>query len=581
MELLDKYGHANTNEGVGVIADRNLRAKAKIIERLRKHPHWDEEQNAIILKSDYSRDFDRSKIAIFSSWIMSLREVAMESCNANAERGRMTERYHKGREQYRALKRVVMPDNYDGLLRLGELYTENIEISAWLDDIQINDNRWYDGYYLGDEYDKLMQYSFLIKVIDSVADEQSQLVTETTCAVVKNAFPNINCVVGQKCSKVVNAICRSMKIDAKLDYNAKFAQFADGCNPLHYETYTVISVNLLDYLTMSFGKNWASCHTIDIHNIRFGNGECHYHGMYCAGCLSYAVDRVSIILYTVDRAYDNPSEMWKADKIRRNMFYLDPDNGSILVQSRVYPDGRDGGETGIATQFRAIMQDIVATCWEIPNNWTLKKGTAHTGDYAIRDNDAVCYSDWTCYNDCSISFNKEFDSYERIVVGAAPICPVCGCEHTREDHLVCGDCDEDSNWIECDWCGHRFDPESDDHVYDEYGDRDYCCPRCAERNGCYHVLDCYDDYCWTSNPDIFWDDFAEEYYYDDDCEVTCEDGCQYRSEYNAEHAGYVQARNEDGYWVWVHEEETYGHFDGDLYTYEEEEEEEIPYEEVV
>ena len=320
---------------------------------------------------------------------------------------------------------------------------------------------------------------------------------------------------------------------------------------------------------MSFGNSWASCHTIDTENTRINNGTSHFHGEYCAGTLSYAGDNCTLLLYTVSKDYDNTSEMWKADKLRRCCFYVSP-KGEVLVQSRVYPDGRDGGDTGIAAQFRAIMQDVIAQCYNIPNNWTFKSGTGHVCQYTEQNYEAACYPDWTCYNDVNVSLNKEFTTYPKITIGVAPICPVCGNEHDRHDRLVCMDC---GDYVTCGWCDDEIRREDSDTIRDvNYEDSYYCCESCARNAGLHWITSAEE---WTSSDDIFEDPYDCNYYYDQEAEVITEDGTYYYSEYNAERDGFIEAETETGSFVWIRKDDAYEHSDGDWYTYEEEEEEEV------
>ena len=67
--LLSNYGHENTINGVSAITDTWDTEKHSLREHLRKHPHWNEEQQAIILKSEYSRDFNSGKIEEFRAWL--------------------------------------------------------------------------------------------------------------------------------------------------------------------------------------------------------------------------------------------------------------------------------------------------------------------------------------------------------------------------------------------------------------------------------------------------------------------------------------------------------------------------------
>jgi hypothetical protein len=321
---------------------------------------------------------------------------------------------------------------------------------------------------------------------------------------------------------------------------------------------------------MAFGRNYASCHTIDKKNTRKAPGN--YGGCYCSGTLSYALDESTMILYTVEKEYDNTRQMWKADKIRRCCFYVSP-NGNLLVESRVYPDGRDGGEKGIATQFRAIMQDIVAQCWDIPNNWVLKKGSGEANSYITTACGSTHYRDYACYDDVNVSINKAENTDTTIYVGHRPICPVCGCEHSENEYLVCEWCrdegysDGGEELEDCTRCGDSFSLEDNgDAVCDEATGYWYCCESCAERDGVHYMSDTE---CWSSTEEYFVDDYDGNYYYNDSLEIETEEGYMYVSEYNAKADGNICAYDEDGYCVWMQRESAYwSNIKEQWYTYD-------------
>lgn len=559
--LLSNYGHENTINGVSAITDTWDTEKHTLREHLRKHPYWNEEQQAIILKSEYSRDFSKDKIGEFREWLYNETKTMAIYCKANEEYERTMYERSYWYSKWRKLQKKGS-NEYMDLLAEGEAYAEYRESRTRQATIEQSDDNWLFGTYVGDEFHKFMDYQRLNDVIGVMVREEQQLVTETVREFVAQKFPDVNCVVGQKCSKIINAICKKLGVDKWNEYNRYFAICADGFNPLKYETYTIISINILDYLTMSFGNSWASCHTIDKHNTRPNNGSNHYNGCYCSGTLSYALDHTTVILYTVDKRYEG--EMWMASKIRRNNFHISSD-GHTIIQGRVYPDGRDGGEKGIASQFRAIMQDVVATCWDIPNNWTLKTGTSYCDTYSVSV--GTHYRDYTCYNDCTISFNKESEVWSTVYIGHDPICPVCGEEHGTEEYLVCDDCRNEGDQ-ECPECGEWFYTDSSEAIHDVNRDVWYCCERCATRNGVQYISG---EEEYSSTEEYFRDDYDYQLYYNEHEEVFTEECRSYHSIENAEADGNTEALDQYGYRVWTLEGNAYEHADGDWYTYPEEE----------
>lgn len=552
------------SDGTSILAVETYDAKENIREHFRKHPHWNEEQQAIILKSEYSRDFDRSRINKFLDWLNRKIDAICENSEMQKKFDKLCFLAMYWRDKWLEFK-YKTDKTYTDLLNEGEAYTECLEIVYMKRNFNMKS---YRGYYVTDkEIEKITSYDSLWNLCAKIADYQEQLVSSETLDIILSLFPEAKAVVGQKISKVVNALCVKLGIDKLDGYNKAFAQFADGVNPLKYETYTIISINELDYLTMSFGHNWASCQTIDQHNVRRNNGDHTYQGCRCTGTISYALDNATIIFYTVAADYDNSSEMWKADKVRRCNFHVS-DNGETFIQGRVYPDARDGGEHGIEVQFRAIMQDIIATCYELPNLWTLKKGTEACENYAYSY--GTHYRDYECYSDCNVSLNKGTEHHDSIYIGHDPICIVCGEEHDSEDSLQCDDCNEEME--RCYNCDDSLNPNDEDSIRDACTGNWFCCERCAESYGV-RYLEGEEE--WSSTDDYFYDHYDDLAYYDrHEAVCTYDNEWRYSSEENAEYDGNVKAIDEYGDSVWVQEENAYEHSDGDYYTYEEEEEEE-------
>ena len=164
---------------------------------------------------------------------------------------------------------------------------------------------------------------------------------------------------GTKTSRAFNQVCRHYGVD-KFDpetvvvtkdgaqvektiypYDKAFAAYADIVSELQRKLNFVISVNPLDYLTMSFGVNWKSCHNIS-------------GGAWKGGCLSYMLDGTSIITYVItdlnEPIHENP-------KIYRQMFHYD--NG-LFMQNRLYPQGNDGA-TNLYEKFRNFVKKLNST----------------------------------------------------------------------------------------------------------------------------------------------------------------------------------------------------------------------------
>lgn len=407
-ELLAEYDYEYSTDALEDIISTWSREKAGLIEAFKKHPNYMEGKFMIAFDTDYERDIDKKASRTFSLW---LRTYAIPYGKANLP------------------KEMQEQCNY------------------W-------DNLPYDI------------YNF-ITYLDSYAE---RCVSERTAECLNDICPALRVHVGQKTSRVVNKLCAYLGYDKVDGYNREFAKYADSLSPMTIKRHTVFSINPLDYLTMSFGNSWASCHTIDKENKRGMPNN--YSGCYSSGTISYMLDSSSIVLYTVDAAYDG-NEYWNQPKINRQMFHYGEEK---LVQGRLYPQDNDGC-SDTYTAYRNIAQNIISTIFDFPNLWALSKGTNSASKYI--HSLGTHYRDYYHYNNCTLSRIKGSENEKIFAVGAAPICVECGDRHHKEDNINC--C---NGYLVCSDCGERIDP--DDAYY--VGGEPYCrdCVRYCERCDEYH-----------------------------------------------------------------------------------------------
>lgn len=382
---------------------------------------------------------------------------------------------------------IAFDQDYDRAINKNALY----EFANWMYDSLLHDRAVKpDG--------TPFTYDERHTIFSLICNYDAKTVDDDTILAWKSIFPDIKLHTGMKTSRAVNKICGYLGLDKDTEYNRRFAKYADGLNPLKVVRHTIISVNPLDYLTMSFGNSWASCHTIDKENKRRMPNT--YEGQYSSGTISYMLDGTSFIMYTIDKDFYG-EDYWRSDgKINRQMFHLGED---FLVQGRMYPQDNDGSE-GIYTDFRAIAQKVIADCKQIPNLWTLRKGTEAASKYI--DSEGTHYRDYRHYDNCTLSIRKGADGFKRITVGHNPICVTCGREHTVSENISC--C---ARPMECGSCGCRisFDDirytTTDGDVYCE--DCGYVCERCGE-------VILRDDVIWIRAEDIeVCEDCLRTYYY--------------------------------------------------------------------
>lgn len=249
---------------------------------------------------------------------------------------------------------------------------------------------------------------------------------------------------GMKCTKVMGQICRTYGWDKLPDYNKEYAKYCDALSPIKVTRHTCISVNPVDYLLMSHGNSWRSCHYI--------GDELHDAGCYSSGTISYMLDEHSMIFYTVGAEFGD-EDIEREPKIQRQVFGY---NDYQLTQSRLYPSSNDYGSEDLYTEIRNAVQKVIADCIEKPNLWVKRKVfNTLKGDYA------TCYADFHYQSDiCSTSILKEkvavADILSPIVLGAQPICISCGETHRFTNHINC--C---GSGIKCSCCGENIYDEED------------------------------------------------------------------------------------------------------------------------
>ena len=488
-DLLSEYDYQFNHYHIKEIVEEWYKAKAPLRDILRNYPQWDEMAQAVVLKGkSILRAFDKDGAFAFRDWMMS-------------------ELVKKNMWEVKNYVRVMFDNVKSGfdhelgnLINLPELEKitaiNSFMANECYKDIPkpVNGQKW--SRYFGSLCKK---YG-----LNTITDVRTELHTDP-------------------------ATGELVKREKDYGYNYYMALLGDSINPLEIPGKDfLLSLNIIDFLTMSFGNNWASCHTIDKENRRRSDHT--YEGQYSGGTLDYALDDVTMIAYFVDdenenkhgrndyHHYGSDVPYCRRDKEHRAVVAWQNDK---IYTARVYPDGRDGGEIGIGTQFREIIQQIFAQSLGVSNIWTTKKGAQTTEQYVQSDDYIAAYPDWQHCPDGAISFLRRIDGIlneQPIKICAGVICPNCGTRHTYSDNILCEECAGDV-YGHCDHCGEAYG--EDDEVWVGCGyDVGFCCYNCAHAAGYY--LDHYGN--WLHQDDsIFCIDDEDYYPEDDDSVVYCED----------------------------------------------------------
>ena len=491
-ELLEKYLDVNIRSGYGLKLMLNpggafWRAKGWLIKAFANHPAYNGNLQ-LVMTGDMSRGINCDGIRNFEAYIWDWSRDNREMLGALYLDGKpiSKEEYILLSNARNAAERMAFNHEVNGNYKWYEKYAELY--------CKINDKI----------FETMTMYQMLRKAMRYIDDylldgevENPQLSNEELASKINNLFGERFCSSGQKVSRIVGKIGKLVGLNKHTDvrnvsffdangvfhervkdmgWNYQFARFADSINPLPLKGTVVISVNPYDFYTMSFLSNAASCMTIDKNNLR--GCDCTYEGMYCGGTESYMLDPCTVVLYYLPDGWKGEHPEYE-DKLKRCLFYIGEDK---IVQSRLYPDGRDGGDAGVAPKAREIMQKVVSELFDIPNLWKLEKGTSACSEVTITE--GIQYPDYRYYDDCNVSYNRRIDGYlnkKKILIGVLPICPECGETHSNSGNVFCRRHANNYDYV-CEDCGIGLN--EDDVCW--VGDTAYCsdcvstCEHCDE-----------------------------------------------------------------------------------------------------
>ena len=411
-QLFKKYeiDYRYTDNGVKNNVIMWLSEKKKIFNMLRKHDCWNEEAKAIVFLNDEKREYDNCE------FVFSLENLIR--CVTDY----LSERFHK--------------------------------------------NMSFISYHM----------------LQLIISNESNVITEKTCSHISRSIESYSNYVnsaqekmfkeygkirsGMKTSKAVGKIFKYILLDDEksifdctkindfygMSYNKIYAKMADACNPISIKRITVLSANILDFLLMSNGNSWSSCHYINSHNIFKPASVREYSGSNKAGCLSYSNDDVSMILYTLPDNYHG-NQWWDEFKITRQIFAYK--NGTLL-QSRLYPSGEN---CELSNQYRLIVQKIISSLDSKPNFWNIYSDIEKINDFVDTRPNTFHYPDYSLDKmNPTLSVNKDNEKQTPLIIGGRSYCVDCGSLRTQGNSY--------SNSLQCCACSKNEDEE--DYNLDEF-----------------------------------------------------------------------------------------------------------------
>lgn len=389
MCLLTRYNHRNSEHGVCCVLDKFFTNKEPLINILQKSKYYAGDLR-IVLDEQLERRGNKYEIDNcvynFPSVVNAAEHIKKKTDANNKTMG----------DYFRIGKHKVSLTDLEDKTFIASMSDRTKALSTFD----------YDGYTM----ESVEQYDKFVSSLHKLRSVTDSTISEYTAEYLKE----YKIASGTKTSRAFNKICHHFAVDKLPLYNKEFAKYADMVSGLKRDVKFFISVNPLDYLTMSFGVNWGSCHSIDKTNIR--RSEYNYSGGYCGGTISYMLDSTSIITYV----HNTMPENYETGKVYRNMFHLGGDG--VLLQSRIYPQGNDGC-TDLYGEFRAIMQkELTAILGLSSNHWIKRNSVGNINSYGVH------YRDYNYNNSCNMSYPAERPQCktQTMSIGKIGICFYCG-----------------------------------------------------------------------------------------------------------------------------------------------------------
>ena len=261
-----------------------VEAKSRLREILSKHPNWNEDQQCIEVDVSFARQLD-------SNTVYSTLDNFCGKCEDQRVFSRTT------LSQWRCVNNL--------------LYSRTAYIEA-------------DGV-----------IKFSNRTINSLTTDNRYTTPEVNLSTLNFT---------QKASRVIRAMTDLFGIKSTPEFEKSFAAVSDALSIKKKNYKLVLSINPADFVTMSHGNSWHSCHS-------FRDNGC-----YHAGCLSYALDKSTMIAYIIPA--DSKGDNYEVNKIARLLFMLSDDEKSFM-STRLYPNN---GETAMRSVFDETVGALLKTC---------------------------------------------------------------------------------------------------------------------------------------------------------------------------------------------------------------------------
>lgn len=283
---------------------------------------------------------------------------------------------------------------------------------------------------------------------------------------------------GMKIGKALNLILDSNIItESWIDYNkqdidyirnniigGQIANIIDNAAAASDDLSLVLSINPLDFLTMSCGTSWDSC--------MYPTGE------YSTGTLPYATGKDTVIGFLVNtRDYEAEIERsnW-SNKIWRQIMYITDDN--FIISQNPYP----GDKPKFSVALSAYIDQALGLNLEI----TKKANSENRNELCVRNiGISTGYIDLEHSGYLPYIFGEKTGEGSSVRVCAQSVVCCLDCGEFKEDYKMsesCGVCEScgDNYDFYCEHCGEGF-YDGDGASIDGY----ILCDYCLEESYCY------------------------------------------------------------------------------------------------
>ena len=353
-DFLDKckiYNSREERKGLVENINMSIAAKQWLMDIFSKSEGYNG-KGQVVLPVAFTRDINLNEIDRFVNFILNYAERVLE--DVKSEFGDVREMIQK-RSQYRRYFDFAHESflEYDDVVINGKdlNYYRSVynKITGIVMDLKQNHKSHYGRIVTNESY---TDYETAKEIARFIAENPVQYITDSDSLSKVNEKFGLRLNNGVKMSRAINKMIKASKLysvliandDTEHYFNSAYARYCDAINPLTIKRWTVISVNFVDYLTMSNGYRWTSCLNPDKRGY-FTEGMWS-DGFNSRRVLDYALDGSTIVFYTIDSNYDG-DEYELQKKETRQLFHF---NGNTLMQNRLYPQG-DDARAGIYPQY--------------------------------------------------------------------------------------------------------------------------------------------------------------------------------------------------------------------------------------